>query len=105
MLLACLLPPTWRFSPLYLSPPGARWPSCTPRHQVPMLVTFLDLPMATLELFISLVTTQGNLPLNFVQIIPAHICHTQVLKLWHIFFYFRIYTMVLYYIPVTGHEY
>lgn len=38
---ACPTPPTWRFSPPHLSPPRARWPSCTPRHQVPMLITFL----------------------------------------------------------------
>jgi hypothetical protein len=34
------LPPTWRTRSPYLWPPETGWPSCTPRHWVPILVAF-----------------------------------------------------------------
>jgi hypothetical protein len=38
-----LQPPTWRTGSPYLYPLETGWPSCTPRHRVPILVAFYDM--------------------------------------------------------------
>jgi hypothetical protein len=53
-------PPTWRTRRLYMWPPETRWPSCTPRHWVPILVTFYDMQELRWNCSYPLVTTQDN---------------------------------------------